>query len=187
MKDQEQNLTDAEVLRMKAEKQLKKKHKKAEKQHIEADMQRLVHELQVHQIELQMQNEELRDAYETSEIALKKYTLLYDFAPVGFFTLDIEGIISELNFTGAELLGEKRFSLTDSNLKLFVTEDTLSVFNNFLIRIFSGISKECCEVQLWYDNKPPCLVYMEGIIMEHKKKCLLSVVDISAFKKPDNP
>ena len=44
-----------------------------------------MHELQVHQIELEMQNEELREAYETAETALKKYTLLYDFAPNGLF------------------------------------------------------------------------------------------------------
>ncbi len=61
----------------------------------------------MHQIELEMQNDELRQANETAEAALKKYTMLYDFAPMGYFTLDSDGSICDLNFTGAELLGDK--------------------------------------------------------------------------------
>jgi len=45
-----------------------------------------------------MQNEELRQAYETAETALKKYTMMYDLAPMGYFTLDSEGSICELQF-----------------------------------------------------------------------------------------
>ena len=75
-----------------------------------------------------MQNEELREANETAETALKKYTMLYDFAPMGYFTLDNDGSISELNFTGAEMLGDKRFSLVNSNFKLFISEDSQHCF-----------------------------------------------------------
>jgi hypothetical protein len=97
MMKEEQNLTDAQVLRIKAEEQMKVK-KKEELPVIESDVKKLLHELQVHQIELQMQNEELRQANETAEAALKKYTMLYDFAPTGYFTLDSEGSIKDLNF-----------------------------------------------------------------------------------------
>ena len=83
---------------------------------MESDTRKLLHELQVHQIELEMQNEELRQANEIAEEALKNYTMLYDFAPMGYFTLDSDGSICELNFTGAEILGDKRFSLINSNL-----------------------------------------------------------------------
>ena len=48
----------------------------------------LVHELQVHQIELEMQNEELKRAKIESDVALTKYSNLYDFAPMGLFTID---------------------------------------------------------------------------------------------------
>ena len=57
------------------------------------DSLRLLHELQVHQIELEMQNAELRRARDEFETALEKYTDLYDFAPVGYFTLDRNGAI----------------------------------------------------------------------------------------------
>ena len=183
MNNEEQNLTDAQMLRMKAEEQLKEKQKKAGKPIIEADMKKLVHELQVHQIELEMQNEELRQAYETAETALKKYTLLYDLAPMGYFTLDSEGSISELNFTGADMLGDRRFSLVNSNFKLYISEQSLPVFNRFFSKVHASKAKESCEVMLGYDNNTLCYVYMEGIVIDDDRKCLLSVVDISGFKK----
>ena len=129
MSNKEQDLTDAQMLRIKAEEKLKEKQKEIDKPVMEADVKKLLHELQVHQIELELQNEELREANETAETALKKYTMLYDFAPMGYFTLDSDGSICELNFTGADLLGEKRFSLVNSNFRLFVSEDSKPVFN----------------------------------------------------------
>ena len=53
-----------------------------------AEKQRLVQELQIHQIELEMQNEELKQARDEAEAERERYLDLYDFAPVGYFTLD---------------------------------------------------------------------------------------------------
>ncbi len=181
MSTKEKNLTDAQILRIKAEEKLKEK-KKTTRPVFEADVKKLLHELQVHQIELEMQNEELCEANETAETALKKYTMLYDFAPMGYFTLEKDGSISELNFTGAEMLGDKRISLVNSNFKLFVYESSQSVFSKFFSKVFAGNIKESCEVMLGYDGKPLCSVYMEGIVIGDDRKCLLSVVNISAFK-----
>ena len=186
MSNEELNFTDAQMLRKKAEEQLKVKQKKVNKPVMETDLKKLLHELQVHQIELEMQNEELHQAYETAETALKKYTMLYDFAPMGYFTLDSDGSISELNFTGAEILRDKRYSLVNSNFKLFVYEDSQPVFNNFFRKVYASNAKESCEVMLGYDNNPLCFVYMEGIVTGDDRKCLLSVVDISGFKKKNN-
>lgn len=178
----EQDLTDAELLRKNAEKKLQEAQRKSAETAIETDVKRLVHELQVHQIELEMQNEELRQANERAETALKKYTMMYDFAPMGYFTLDQNGIIYDLNFTGAELLGDRRFSLLNSNFKFFVSEETLPVFNNFLNLIFLSKSKESCEAMLGNDPEHLHPVYMEGIVTGDDGKCLVSVVDITAFK-----
>ena len=183
MRKEEKNFTDDQMLRRKAEEQLKLKQNKVDKPVLETDAKKLLHELQVHQIELEMQNEELRQAYEIAETALKKYTLLYDFAPMGYFTLDGDGSISELNFTGAEMLDDKRFALVNSNFKLFVSEDSKLVFNDFFSNVYTGNSKESCEVMLGYNNNPLCRVYMEGIVTGNDRKCLLSVVDISNLGK----
>jgi len=44
---------------------------------------------------------------------LDKYTELYEFAPVGYLTLDSNGKICEVNLTGASLLGIERTQLID--------------------------------------------------------------------------
>lgn len=178
----EMDFMNAEMLRLRAEELLKTKQQKKSISEEESDIKKLLHELQVHQIELEMQNEELRQAYNTSEAALKKYTMLFDLSPMGYFTLDAEGAICELNFTGAEMLGERRFSLLESNFKLFISEGSKPVFNNFFRKVYSSNTKESCEVLLGYDKKPLCSVYMEGVVTEDDHKCLLSVIDISRFK-----
>lgn len=182
MNNEEQDFTNAQMLRLKAEEQLKEKQKEAGAPMMESDVKRLLHELQVHQIELEMQNEELRQAYQSSEIALKKYTMLYDFAPMGYFTLDSDGTICDLNFTGAEILGDRRFSLMDSNFKLFVTDESKPAFNDFLNKVYTGNARESCIVMLGYEENPLCRVYMEGIVTGDDQKCLISVIDTSRLK-----
>jgi len=183
MNKEKQNLSDNQILRRNAEELLKKKQFKMDRLAMETDAVKLLHELQVHQIELEMQNEELMQANETAETALRKYTMLYDFAPMGYFTLDSDGSISELNFTGAEMLGDKRFSLVNSNFKLFIAEESQEVFDRFFNKVYSTDAKESCEVILGYNGNPASRVYIEGIVTGDAKQCLLSVVDISALMK----
>jgi len=175
--------TDAQMLLKKAEERLKEKHEKENKSLLESDVKKLLHELQVHQIELEMQNEELRQAYQTSEIALKKYTMLYDFAPMGYYTLNSEGIICDLNFTGAEMLGDRRFTLINSNFRFFISDESKQAFNTFFSKVCASKTKESCEVMLGYENKPVTYVYIEGISTGDNQQCLLSAVDISGFRK----
>jgi PAS domain-containing protein len=182
MSNKDLDLSDPQELRRKAEEKLKTGKKNATPL-LEVDVKKLMHELQVHQIELEMQNEELREAYDTAEAALRKYTMLYDFAPIGYFTLNSEGSICELNFTGAEMLGEKRHSLINSNFKLFVSGDSLPVFNTFFSKLYIADTKESCELTLGYDKKTLCRVYMEGIVTGDDRLCLLSVVDLAGISK----
>jgi hypothetical protein len=109
--------------------------------------------------------------------------MMYDFAPMGYFTLEQSGLICDLNFTGAELLGDRRFSLINSNFKLYVSEETLPVFNDFLNLIYMGRTKESCKVMLGSDSEKRRQVFMEGIVTGDNDNCLLSVVDISNFYK----
>ena len=71
----------------------------------EADGMRMLHELEVHQIELEMQNAELSHIRDEMEKVLDRYTDLYEFAPVGYFTLDNQGAVTAANLTAAGLVG----------------------------------------------------------------------------------
>ena len=89
----------------------------------EADPRRLLHEVQVHQVELEMQNAELQDARDRMEVLLEKYTDLFDFAPVGYFSVDEQGRILEANLTGAALLGVERSLLINLRFPRFMAPD----------------------------------------------------------------
>lgn len=182
MSSKSKNLTGDRMLRQKAEEQLDEKYHKMVKPETEIEVKKLVHELQVHQIELEMQYEELRQANETAELALKKYTMLFDFAPMGYFTLDADGLICDLNFTGAELLGEKRFGLINTKFKLFVSNESLPVFEDFIRMVFEGKTTESCKVTMVANQNDLRSVYLEGVVTEDKQECLLSAIDIAKFK-----
>jgi PAS domain S-box-containing protein len=98
---------------------------------------RLLHELQVHQIELEMQNEELRNAQAELEISLTRYTELYDFAPVGYLTLTADGLIAEINLTGAKLLGRERGNLIGRRFAAFVTHADQNRWADFFLSVKS--------------------------------------------------
>ncbi|MDP3087917.1 MAG: EAL domain-containing protein [Methylotenera sp.] len=92
----------------------------------------LLHELRVHQIELEMQNETLRQTQCALEESRNRFVDLYEFAPVGYLTLTMEGIITEINLTGVTLLGcggtvlqgrERSKLLGKSFSRLVVAED----------------------------------------------------------------
>ena len=124
-------------LRERAEKRLKNQTPEAERQRSVAESQRLVHELQVHQIELEMQNEELMESRAQVEAALERYADLYDFAPVSYFTLSIDGAIREVNLPGARLVGLERARLVGSRFRAFVSEGTRPVFESWLKEVFA--------------------------------------------------
>ncbi len=183
MNNEEFDYTDSQMLRKKAEKILKAKKKKTEQNHIESDLKKLLHELQVHQIELEMQNEELQLAYESAEKALKKYTLLYDFAPIGYLTISVDGTIHDLNISASEMIGASRGKLIDTNLKLFIVNESKPVFNAFLDKVFAHNLKQSCVVLLGNDNNISIRVYMEGVFIPEDNTCILSFLDISSLMK----
>jgi PAS domain S-box-containing protein len=113
-----------------------------------ADIRRLVHELEVHQIELEMQNEELRRAQNELEELHSKYYDLYDFAPIGYFTLNNHSIILEANLTGANLLGIERRRLSKQPFSRFVSPESQDQFYFHRNKAFETKSLETCELKL---------------------------------------
>ncbi|MBI5057845.1 MAG: PAS domain S-box protein [Nitrospirae bacterium] len=134
-------------LRKRAEKKLRART--AEKQGLSfKDAQPVIHELQVHQIELEMQNEELRRAQIELEESRRKYSDLYDFAPVGYFTFDKNGLILEVNLTGAALLGLGKSALMEKPFSRFIHREDQDLFYLHLRKVFETKSRQACEISL---------------------------------------
>src|SRR5438270_10029759 len=75
------------------------------------DALKLLHELQVHQVELSMQNEQMEQSRAEIADSLELYIERFDFAPVGYFTVEPDGRIVEGNLAGADLFGVDRGEL----------------------------------------------------------------------------
>ncbi|NTW26204.1 MAG: PAS domain S-box protein, partial [Lentimicrobium sp.] len=184
MKKQVRPLSDAAILRQKAEEQLKLRGEGTYNAiSDESGLLKLIHELEVHQVELEMQNEELLIAKEKAEIVQEKYTELYDFAPSGFISLSKDGVISELNFAAARMLGKERLHLVTSNFAFFVSVETRPVFNAFFQRVFTGKIKQTCEVIIEAEGNLPIYASINGIVSQNGGFCLLTLTDISESKK----
>lgn len=143
---------------------------------------RLRHELQVHQYELERQNAELCKVRDELVTTLEQYTDLYDFAPVGYFTLDRTGTISRVNFTGSGFFGGKRSRLVSSRLEDFFTDEARPAFNAFLERVFTSPAKESCEVAVLKGENGPLFVQVEGLATPSRQECRIALIDITDHK-----
>jgi PAS domain S-box-containing protein len=176
-------------LRRRAETRLKATPAPQGQPQTEADTKRLLHELQVHQLELEMQNAELREARDEVETQLGRYTDLYDFAPVGYYSIDEQGLILDVNLTGAALLGVERSRLINRRLLGFVTPHSFTTLQAFIKKVFTGPEKLVCVVSLlteqgatfWADLQATPATSTDG----EKKWCRVVVSDLTSVKQAE--
>ncbi len=143
------------------------------------ETQRLLHELEIHKIELEMQNAELSTARADAEAMLEKYTDLYEFAPVGYYTLDRKGTILSVNLTGAGLLGIERSRLICRSFEHLVADMARPAFAAFLERVFTSLAKETCELPLLKEGHPPLFVQIEAMAASSGQECRIALIDIT--------
>ncbi len=172
-------------LRRRAERQSTTPDPKSLATHTEADTRRLLHELEVHQIELTMQNAELRNARDDAEAMLVKYTDLYDFAPVGYFTLAADGTIRLVNLAGAKLVGVERSKLTGRSFGMLVSPEHRAAFRVFLKQIFAREDKQSADFELVAADHLPRFVNIEAVRSPNEVECSALVVDITARKQAE--
>ncbi|HEX9949198.1 MAG TPA: PAS domain-containing sensor histidine kinase [Thermodesulfobacteriota bacterium] len=185
MKKSQDKPVDAAALRRRAKERLKEKPAATGQPLAEADLRRLQHELEVHQIELEMQNEELQQAQAEIEAALGKYTDLYDFAPVGYFTLAGDGTILAVNLTGTRLLGIERARLLNRRFAFLVSEAHRPAFDAFLKKVFESQTQETCELALLKEGDRPLYAHIEAIVSEDGQECRAAVADITERMRAD--
>ncbi|HLA84663.1 MAG TPA: PAS domain-containing protein [Thermoguttaceae bacterium] len=94
------------------------------------EVEQLVREMELQQNELQQQNEELRKTNRHLEAYKDRYVDLYDFAPLGYVTLDEDGFVQEINLAGAKLLGAERDAVIGYAFGDHVAEEDREAFLN---------------------------------------------------------
>jgi PAS domain S-box-containing protein len=155
----------------------------------EGDPRRLLHELQVHQAELEIQNEELRRQQLELIAARDKYTALYDFAPVGYVTLDARGTILVANLTATWLLGVPRSELVGLPLSRFIVRDDQDAFYFHRRGVFGTHTTQTCDLRMQRPDGAAYVVHLESCPIagetEPAHQCLTALSDITARKQAE--
>jgi PAS domain S-box-containing protein len=174
----------AAELRRRAEKLLESNIPETIPSQVDDEPSRLLHELQVHQVELEMQNAELLQSRDKLEIALANYSDLYDFAPVGYLTLDSKGVIRTTNLTGSGLIGRNRAELLGRRFGDLISVDARPFFSEFLENVIARQGKGSCEMTLASERIDPRIVQIEASAVS-EKECRIALIDITERKRAD--
>jgi len=151
-----------------------------------AEIQRLVYELQVHQVELELQNEQLREAQFELASSRDRLADLYDFAPVGYLTLDGAGSVIEANLTAATLLGVGRDGLLQSRFSDFLAPASQDVAYLYWQKVFCTAGKQVTELELLRPDGESATVRLESIAFDSpsppERQYRVALIDTSDLK-----
>ena len=109
---------------------------------------KLLEDLRLHQVELEMQNEELKKAQQVIEEGRQRLADLYDFAPVGYLTLNAQNVVEEANLTAATLLGTVRQVLVGASFLQYVDSHYAAEYRRHHERVVKSRAKAVCELRL---------------------------------------
>lgn len=137
---------------------------------------------QWNQHELEHQLEELRKSQDRLEKSRNFYAFLYDFAPVGYFTFDRNGVIQSVNLTGERLLGVTQLKLISERFERFVATEDCFIFSKFLRTVFASSEKETCRLRLTKQDQQLLYVRIEAKVTDTGDECLAVLLDITAKK-----
>ena len=110
------------------------------------DLARLLYELEVHQEELLIQNEELRQVHQELMASRDRYADLYDFAPVGYVSVNELGQIMATNLTATTMLGIERSKLLGTRLAILCDIPSRTALHIHLEKVLSSKILQTCEL-----------------------------------------
>lgn len=154
-----------------------------------ADIKKLIQELNVYQIELELQNEELRRTQLELQEARDKYLNLYDFAPTGYFTLDHNSLIVDVNLAGSEVLGSEKYRLIGTQFTSSISPDSQDAFYFHHRELLKTGTKSICELKILKADGTPFPAQLISIAMPEKdgniNQFRTAVIDITERKQMD--
>jgi chemotaxis family two-component system sensor kinase Cph1 len=128
-----------------------------------------------------MQNKQLLSSQEELEEAKLKYFNLYEFAPVGYFSLDENEIIKDVNLAGSVLLGIEKTELINSAFIRYINFESRRTFYKHLEKVKSTGTGQSSELVLIKKDGPPVYANLETVLIQNngEKEFRITVNDIT--------
>ena len=114
------------------------------------------------QMELSMKNEELLKTQKELEVSRTRYFALYDFAPLGYVTLNENGFIIEVNFTAATMLGTSKEALISQSFSDVILPEDKILYNYHLKVRSQKNAPQVYTLRLLRRNGAPFWAMVEG-------------------------
>jgi two-component system sensor kinase FixL len=148
------------------------------------DPKALIHELRVHQAELEIQNEELRNAQVELAAVKDRYTDLYEFAPVGYLTVDERGVVREANLMAATLLGVAGSRLLGANVRRFIEPRARDEWRRYHGRVLVATTKQICELPVRTDGVSRAVRFESLNLAQAECRCVL--IDVTESRDAES-
>ncbi|MRR15527.1 MAG: PAS domain-containing sensor histidine kinase [Deltaproteobacteria bacterium] len=173
-------------LRLRAKEKLKKSSSPDSIPYADVNKDRLIEEMKIQQTELQLQNEELKKLREDAEIIAAQYRSIYEFAPIGYVTLDPDGRIVRANLAAADLVGVARSALDGSSFASQLASESVPVFNEFFKKTFRSEKAQICEVEIPGSVGKPRIVEVHGRTSPDGASCLVTLLDVTRRRQAED-
>lgn len=147
------------------------------------EVRNLLRELTLRNSELEKHNDELSSAQEQLQQAAQNHRQLFEFAPVGFLSLDRNGLILDLNQEAARQLGADRSQLRNRLLTLHVAPSDHMAFFTHLTRAFTSGEPHSVLLTVQGHTARERQVEMRTVCMDlaagEHPRCLCSLLDVT--------
>ncbi|MDT8322024.1 MAG: PAS domain-containing protein, partial [Xanthomonadales bacterium] len=140
-----------------------------------SDALKLLHELQVHQVELDLQQGQLKSVEDEAAWALSRYQAFYEFAPVAYFALSLDGLIIEANRAGERLLGFNRDDLRDQPILSYLAPASQAEVISLFDRLRAGATDSSCQVKSAPGTSGPDTLRLTACVPPHQAIVLMTV------------
>jgi diguanylate cyclase (GGDEF)-like protein/PAS domain S-box-containing protein len=138
--------------------------------------------------ELQAEMVERKVAEEALVNSQKRYLDLYELAPIGYLTLDIDGFILDINMNGALLLGEVRAQILQRRFVQFVSSENIARFHRVFEQVLKQGMRQSFDLALQRGDGSVFYAQLDcvrAVVEEMPEVMRLTVVDITERRRSE--
>lgn len=161
-----------------------------------AEVREMAEQCEARRGDLEIQNEQLHRIRLQLEHYRDRYVNLYDFAPLGYWTLDEDGYVQEVNLAGAKMLDVDRDSLIGLPLLDYVVAEDRQAFLDHIQRCIRDREDVTSEVTLQTQDGRAIVVQLHSMPTEGGDEeddqnrtlaifCKTAVTDITQRKRAE--
>jgi PAS domain S-box-containing protein len=120
----------------------------------------------------------------------RRYSDFFDFAPVGYFTFNRDGLVLDVNPHGASVLGVDKPGLLNQHLSRFLSPDSKKVFERHSQQLFETRQKKICDLKLLNGNQDPRWIQLESVAVQNgadgKEKFRTVIKEVTGRKQMED-